>query len=88
MDSYSLGEMSAKELGLELGHQGDNPLTIMILYSYNFMEALSLQLLHGWTLRVVILCMFVRVLVTCLISNVVTNPCSRPKPTESGGHVI
>ena len=30
----------------------------------------------------------VRVLVTCLISNVVTNPCSRPKPTRTGGHVI
>ena len=30
----------------------------------------------------------VRVSVTCLISNVVTNPCSRLKPTETGGHVI
>ena len=30
----------------------------------------------------------VRVSVTCLISNVVTNPCSRPKPTRTGGHVI
>ena len=32
--------------------------------------------------------LLVRVLVTCLISNVVTNPCSRPKLTETGGHVI
>ena len=30
----------------------------------------------------------VRVLVTCLISNVVTDPCSRPKPTRTSGHVI
>ena len=30
----------------------------------------------------------VRVSVTCLISNVVPNPCSRPKPTETRGHVI
>ena len=55
-DLYLSGENSAKELGLELGNQGDNPLTIMILYS--LMEALSLWLLHGWTLRVVVMCMF------------------------------
>ena len=30
----------------------------------------------------------VRVLVTCLISNEVTDPCSRPKPTRTSGHVI
>ena len=28
-DLYLLGETSAKELGLELGHQSNNPLTIM-----------------------------------------------------------
>ena len=32
-DLYLLGETSAKELGLELGNQGDNPLTIMNSYS-------------------------------------------------------
>ena len=41
-----------------------------------------------WWLIFVVSNVCVRVLVTCLISNVVTNPCSRPKPTETGGHVI